>query len=102
MWIGLDHLETLFQAHKFDSKFHGDFQKADVFSTGMVIYELLHGERPFTEDELSTEDRTLPFEHTTNVKVNALMASIREMLVWNPTDRCDAYHAKTSLLSKVR
>jgi serine/threonine protein kinase len=72
-------------------KFRIDYKKADVFSAGVIVYEMLHGARPFTETDLAKgEEVNLPEMCNAEEEERYFMKYVRKMMKWLPKDRCDA------------
>jgi serine/threonine protein kinase len=87
------------RAYVNQQRFHGEFKKADVFSAGVVVYELLRGIRPFTMGELAAEEESRLPEAITDE--DELMQIIRLMVMWDPDERCEAQHAMEDLDPEV-
>ncbi len=83
-----------------NEKFHGDYKKADVFSVGVIIYEMLNGAKPFTEELLLAQQASLTHQRT-GAKEEILMKYVQEMLKWSFRDRCDAGYARKCFGPKV-
>jgi serine/threonine protein kinase/tetratricopeptide (TPR) repeat protein len=84
---------------------HPSDERADIFSLGVVLYEMLAGQHPFrTESFLETTDRILhatplPLSQVNPQIPESLTQLVSQMLAKDPADR---YPAATDLLRDLR
>ncbi len=83
-------------------KIYCDYKKANIFSAGVVIYEMIFDSKPFTVDDLKEEkeEGILPSERVREDEMEVLKV-VKEMLRGKAIKRCDARIAKQIFVSQV-
>jgi hypothetical protein len=87
------------------TKLHGDAKASDVFSAGMVFYEILFETRPYSFDVLKQKkEPALPAELTTDAAeaASSVEGLVRDMLEWQWRLRPSFAKIKMRLLEHVR